>query len=107
MAISPQLPEKSAEMIERRGYSFPFLHDAGNEVAAAYGLRFRLPDDLEAVYRQFDLDLPRSNGDDSWTLPMPARYVIDQLGIVRWSAVHPDYTRRPEPDDTIEALRAL
>ena len=94
-------------MIARRRYSFPFLHDTGNEVADAYGLRFRLPDDLEALYRKFGLDLPASNGDDSWTLPMPARYVIDRGGTVRWSAVHPDYTRRPEPDDTIEALRTL
>lgn len=94
-------------MIERRRYSFPFLHDAGNEVAAAYGLRFRLPDELEALYRKFGIDLPTSNGDTSWTLPMPARFVIDREGIVQWSAVHPDYTRRPEPDETIEALRAL
>ena len=94
-------------MIERRRYSFPFLHDEGNEVAGAYGLRFRLPNELEALYRKFGIDLPTSNGDTSWTLPMPGRFVIDREGIVQWSAVHPDYTRRPEPDETIEALRAL
>lgn len=43
----------------------------------------------------------------AWTLPMPARYLIDTEGKVRWSSVHPDYSTRPEPADTMEALRAL
>ena len=47
------------------------------------------------------------HGDDSWTLPMPARFVIDRQGIMRWRDVDPDYTTRPEPADTVAALRAL
>jgi peroxiredoxin len=38
---------------------------------------------------------------------MPARYVIDREGVVRSASVHPDYSRRPEPAETIEVLRAL
>jgi peroxiredoxin len=83
------------------------LRDEGNAVAHAYGLRFRLPDDLEQVYRRFGIDLPAVNGEGSWTLPMPARYVIDREGVVRSASVHPDYSRRPEPAETIEVLRAL
>ena len=107
VAISPQTAEKSREMVERRKYAFPFLHDEGNAVAEAYGLRFRLPDALEQVYRKFGLDLEASNGETSWTLPMPARYVADGEGVVRYARVHPDYTRRPEPEETLEVLRQL
>jgi peroxiredoxin len=40
-------------------------------------------------------------------LPIPARFVIDREGIVRVAESDPDYTTRPEPADTLEALRAL
>ena len=36
---------------------------------------------------------------------MPARYVIGQDGSILYSEVNPDYTRRPEPEDMLDALR--
>jgi len=45
--------------------------------------------------------------DDSWTLPIPARFVIDRSGVIRAAQSDPDYTTRPEPSDTVEALRAI
>ncbi len=59
---------------------------------------------MRRVYLQFDLDIPRYNGDDSWTLPMPGRFVVDREGIIRAAEVHPDYTMRPE---TVAALKRL
>ena len=46
-------------------------------------------------------------GDDSWTLPMPARYIVDRDATIRYARVGADYTRRPEPLETLVALRAL
>jgi peroxiredoxin len=97
----------SRETAERRHLSFDILWDKGNEVAARYGLRFRLPDDLIAIYQKVGVDLPKANGDESWTLPMPARFVIDRDSIIRAVDADPDYTRRPEPAKTVEALRGL
>ena len=62
---------------------------------------------MKRVYLQFDLDIPRYNGDDSWTLPMPGRFVVDREGIIRAAEVHPDYTMRPEPAETVAALKRL
>jgi len=86
---------------------FDLLSDRGNEVAGGFGLVFRLPEDLRALYAKFSIDLEKFNGDPSWTLPMPARFVIDRGGIVRAADADPDYTRRPEPSKTVEVLRAL
>src|SRR5262249_52568814 len=77
------------------------------EVADRFGLRFALPDDLHQLYLTFPLDLEKFNGDASWTLPIPARFVIDQQGVTRYAESDPDYTTRPEPEDTLAALRAL
>ena len=107
VAISPQLPHHSREFIARRHLTFDILSDVGNQVGRRYGLVFRLPDDLIELYKTFPVDLPKHNGDDSWTLPMPARFVIDRQGKIRWRDVDPDYTTRSEPADTVAALRAL
>jgi peroxiredoxin len=83
------------------------LRDHGNRVAEAYGLVFTLPPDLQAIYLKFGIDLARGNGDGTWRLPVPARFVIDRQGIVRAVDADPDYTRRPEPAQTIEVLARL
>lgn len=44
---------------------------------------------------------------NSWTLPLAARFVIDQRGIIRDADVSADYTIRPEPRQTIEALKRV
>lgn len=62
---------------------------------------------VRTTYLTFPNDLAKVNGDDSWTLPMPARFVIDTTAVIRYAAVDPDYTRRPEPAETLAALRAL
>ena len=95
------------ELVKKHRLAFDLLRDPGNAVAASYGLRWQLPDDLKQLYLEFGTDLEADNGDDSWTLPMPARYIIDSNGIVRYARTDPDYTVRPDPAETLEALRAL
>lgn len=107
VAISPQLPAHNRELVRSRNLTFPILTDLGNKVAARFGLVFTLPDYLRAIYAAFPLDLASYNGDASWTLPMPARFVIDRQGIIRAAESDPDYTTRPEPEDTLVALQAL
>ncbi len=83
------------------------LSDPGNAYAAELGLRFQVPAEVQEIYGGFGIDLPKVNGDDSWTLPIPARLVIDSGGIVRAADIDVDYTRRPEPDKTVADVKAL
>jgi peroxiredoxin len=106
-AITPQLADATKPLVEKHKITFDLLSDHGNEYAAKLGLRFTLPDDLKAVYLSFGLDLAAHNGEDSWTLAMPGRFVIDRSAIVRAADVDPDYRYRPEPDKTVADVRAL
>jgi peroxiredoxin len=89
------------------GLSFDILSDEGGEIANAFGLRFRLPQDLIPVYESLGVDLPLINGESSWTLPMPARYVVGTDGAIAYSEVSPDYTRRPDPREMFPTLDRL
>ena len=83
------------------------LSDPGNAYAAELGLRFEISPDVKEIYGGFGIDLPKVNGDDSWTLPIPARLVVDSGGIVRAADIDVDYSRRPEPDKTLADVKAL
>lgn len=83
------------------------LSDPGNEVAGKFGLVQKLPEELKEVYLKLGINLPEYNGDDSWTLPVPARYIIDQSGVVRHSEVSTDYPLRSDPSHTIEVLKVV
>ena len=86
---------------------FEILGDPANAVARRFGLVFPIPQDLKQVYTAMKIDLPRYDGDDSWQLPMPARFLIDRAGIIRYADFDPDYTTRPDPAETLAALRAI
>lgn len=108
VAISPQRAEFLRQMIDKHKLAFDVLTDAGNEVAARFGLKFTVSEGVTKVYRQsFGLDLEKFNADASWTLPMPARFIIDREGTIRYAQADPDYTVRPEPSETVAALRML
>ena len=108
MVLSPELPRFSAELAVKQNLTFPILNDHGCLVAKAFGIAYTLPDDLKDVYlNTFKNDLAKRNGETSWQLPMPARFVIDRTGIIRTADVDPDYTVRPEPELTVAVLKAL
>ncbi len=107
VAISPQLVEHSRSMIEHNGLNFDLLSDPGNAYAAELGLRFTVTDAVRRIYLDLDNDLAAVNGDDSWTLPMPARIVVDSSGIVQAADIDPNYTQRAEPQKTLVDIKAL
>ena len=105
VAISPQVASNSRKAVRQNALAFPILSDTHNDVAAAFGLRFTLQDYLVELYKWLKNDLPAFNGDPSWTLPMPARYVIAPDGTIVYAEVNPDYTHRPEPSEMLPAIR--
>jgi peroxiredoxin len=108
VAISMQTAPNSRRSIEQNKLGFPILIDLHGITANAYGLRFALPDYLIDIYKNvFKNDLAVINDDPSWTLPMPARYVIGQNSMIAYAEVNPDYTRRPEPVELLPVLDRL
>jgi len=108
VAISMQTASNSQKSIRYNKLGFPILIDPRGAVADAYGLRWALPDYLIDTYKTvFKNDLAVINDDLSWTLPMPARYVIARSGDIVYSEINPDYTRRPEPSEMFPVLDRL
>jgi peroxiredoxin len=106
VAISPEVPDETLSTKEKNELAFHVLSDKGNAVADAFGVRYRLPDDLVNAFKG-RLELERLNGDDSWTLPLGATYVIGRDGTIAYAYLSADYRERAEPADVEAALVAL
>jgi peroxiredoxin len=105
VAISPQTVQQTFFMRDQHKLRFPLLSDAGNLVARQFGLSYRVPEYQEAIYRRAFVNLPFTNGDASWELPIPATFIFDRDGTVIYAGANEDYTERPEPSDIVSFLR--
>jgi peroxiredoxin len=106
VAISPQTVKQSFFMHDQHKLRFPLLSDAGNRLARQFGLTYRVPSTQEAVYRRAFVNLPFTNGDDSWELPIPATYILDGNGTILYASANEDYTERPEPAAILDFLKS-
>ena len=107
LAISPQRPRLSADGAEKHGYGFRIAHDENNALAKRLGLAFTVDEDTIEKYRGYGIDIPKTNGNDAWELPVPATYIVDQDRTVRYVYDNEDYTKRADPDDILEALERV
>lgn len=109
IAISPEKPDHAIVMAEKNMLTFPVLGDFGNKVARQFGIVFQIGQEVKELSRNvFKNDIALRNGEDSYELPVPATYVLDKTGTVRFAHVAVDYmTGRAEPEAVIAALKAI
>ncbi|MGF7029554.1 peroxiredoxin [Paenibacillus mucilaginosus] len=108
MAISPESSDRTLSMEEQEKLTFPVLSDPDGRVADLYRLRFELPACLQSVLKNtLRLDLAEINETGRWVLPVPAVYVIDREGTIRRSHADPDFMKRMEPQEIIDALKRI
>ncbi len=92
---------------EKNDLAFTVLSDERGRLADALGIRFELSDAVKAYFISAGHNLLARNGDDRWSLPMPATYVVEKGGRIAYAVVDPDYRKRLEPSEVIVALAAV
>jgi len=107
IAVTPETPDNALSTAEKNDLAFTVLSDGRGRLADALGIRFELSDAVKAYFVKAGHDLPARNGDDRWSLPMPATYVVEKGGRIALASVDPDYRRRLEPAAALAALAGL
>lgn len=108
VAISPQVPDGSMTQDEISQMDFVVLSDQDAQIASQYGIAWEVPEFLiEHMRVDRNLNLEKINNGNASVLPIPATFVLDSDGVVKWRYVDVDYRTRSEPDDIIEALQKL
>lgn len=107
IAISPQTPDQSMSIQEKHALEYIVLSDENNQVANQFKLVFQLPDYLVDVYKSSGLHVDQYNGNEDWTLPVSATYIIHTDGTVVYEYTKADYKDRVEPSTIVEELKKL
>jgi len=83
---------------------FPVLSD--QDLAAHDAFRVRNEVDAETLerLRSMGMDLEESAGREHHVIAVPAIFLIDQEGVVRWAHADLDYRTRPSPAQVLGAL---
>ena len=104
IAVTPETPDNALSTSEKNDLAFSVLSDDRGRLADALGIRFELSEAVKAYFVKAGHDLPARNGDDRWSLPTPATYVVEKGGRIALAFVDPDYRNRLDPSEAIAAL---
>lgn len=107
IAISPNKPDLAHELIAKHELTFPVLSDHENRVAKQFNLVYEMDPGLIEYYRNHDRNIAEMNASDAWELPVPATYVIDRAGVIRYAFVDLNHRVRAEPADVVAVAASL
>lgn len=85
----------------------PELVDRDMKVARAFGLTFELPVELRPRYLELGYVPPKTRKSDSFLVPIPATYLVDQEGVIVLAHIDADYRHHLDSEALLGALKAL
>ena len=106
VAISPETSAWAAQLKTYAKAPFHILSDLDGGYALELNLLFWVGDEAQRALAGAGVDLVQFHGNDTWMLPIPATFVVGADGVVLARFVDPDYRRRMEVEDLLDALRA-
>ncbi|MFF5084823.1 redoxin domain-containing protein [Actinoplanes sp. NPDC000266] len=95
VAVSPQIPDRLAEIKRRHDLTYFVASDPRNTLIDAFNLGFREPgaDKILGAKRS--------------VLPFPAVVIADRAGVIRYANVRPDGAFYPEPSEILAVVKSL
>ncbi|WP_294533899.1 redoxin domain-containing protein [uncultured Rhodoblastus sp.] len=106
VAISPETSEWAAQLKSYAQAPFHILSDLDGAYALELGLLFWVGEEKKRAMAGGGFDITLYQANDTWMLPVPATFVIDSDGVILARYIDPDYRRRMEVEDLLEALRS-
>jgi peroxiredoxin len=106
VAIMPDRQQLAEEFKTESNARFPILMDMDNGYALSLNLMIWVGVDLKRMISAAGWDIPNYQGNASWTLPIPATFVVGPDGKVKARFVDPDYRKRMAIEEMIAALRS-
>ncbi|MCH8908504.1 MAG: AhpC/TSA family protein [Candidatus Heimdallarchaeota archaeon] len=108
VAIAPQNTGHAKEFQTKFDFKFPLLSDPDFATINQYKLKFMLSQEIQNIYStKFNLDLPNLTASGTWELPVPATYLVDQLGIIRFRFADKKYWVRLEATELLETIKKI
>ena len=105
-AIMPDQEHFTAELKAESEAPFPILTDFDNGYALSLNLAFWVGAELQQLMTGAGWDVSKSQGSDTWLLPIPATFVVGTDGKIAARFLDPDYRKRMAVEDLLAALKS-
>ena len=105
--LSADRPELLYSSLKEPDIHYTLLSDATMSAGRAYRVAFRLDAEGLAQYRRYGVDVEAASGQTHHELPVPAVFIIDRSGVIRFVHANPDYTTRISPEALLDAARMV
>lgn len=106
VAISPDSPQELNSMKFDTEMDVVILSDAKLAAIRGFGLGYFVPDSAANMYREKNgAKLVTLEGSERFVLPVPAAFVVDTSGLIKFQYVNPNYKVRVEPQLLYYAAR--
>ena len=104
--ISIDKPEFLLASLDDPDVGYTIYSDSALSATRAFGLAFRVDDELNEKYLNWNIDLEKASGEDHHVLPAPATYIIGTDGVINFAYINPDYKVRMHPSVLLAAATA-
>jgi len=105
--ISPDRPDKVRSVSKGKDYGYTLLSDSSADAARAFGIAFEVDTATLTKYEKYGIDLEEASGREHHLLPVPAVFITNAKGEIRFQYVDPDYRARIDPQLLLAAARAV
>jgi len=107
VSIMPDVAEYTGGYSRANELPFPLLSDIDLGYSLSLGLIFWIGADLQRLYEEAGIDLGKYHRGSGYFLPVAAKFVVGQDGLVRARQVNVEFRQRMEPEAVVATLRAL
>ena len=107
VALTPDSGGRPLANKRRQRLTFEVLSDTDYAVGLQFGVVFQVPEAYRRRLAAEGINLPERHGSGGWLIPMPASFVADGGGVIRYAFVDGDFTRRAEPEAIVAVLHEL
>jgi peroxiredoxin len=107
VSIMPDGAEFTTAYAKANDLPFPILTDVDLGYSLALGLVFWVGDEIKKLYEEAGIVLQHFQGNQSYFLPVAAKFIVGQDGLVKARQVNIEFRERLEPEDLIAELEKL
>ena len=107
VSIMPDTAQYTGPYAVANELPFPILSDVDLGYSLALGLIFWIGPEVRRLYQEAGVDLETYQRNSGLFLPVAAKFIVGQDGLVKARQVNVEFRRRMEPEAVVATLREL
>ena len=107
VSIMPDSAQFTDRYAQQNRLPFPVLSDIDLGYSLSLGLIFWVGAEISRMYQEAGVELEKYHGNRGYFLPMAAKFIVGQDGLVKARQVNIEFRERMEPETIVAALKDL